>query len=103
MGLPLTRLEILLATALVCALIGFCYEAFIVPDQCPGILKSTVEACNANMEAKMVNLCQQSYYSPSSFDIRDNYSSPLLNQTLNSRNLSIETNWERLNKRLNPK
>ena len=101
MDLPLSKLEILLTTALVVCLIGFCYIAFIVPDACPVILKSTVEACNANMEAKAVNLCQQSYYSPSGWDIRDNYSNPLLNQTLEGRNLTIETGWERLDRRLN--
>jgi hypothetical protein len=99
MDLPLSKLEILLTTALVCALIGLVYEAYIVPDVCPGILKSTVEACNANMEAKIVNNCQQSYYAPSSWDIRDHMNGTLLNQTLG--NQSIETPQQRLERRLN--
>lgn len=91
----LTKLEMLLSCALLVSMIGVVYFAFVIPSEYPKILKSTVEACNANYEAMMVNTGRQSPYSVSGWDIRDHFNSSALNTTLTNHNLTIETGMDR--------
>lgn len=101
MKIPLTKLEILLTTALLIALIGVIYLAYIAPAICPLMLKDVIQQCNFLHEKELVNKCYQSYYTPSSWDIRDYMNSTQVNKTLNESNLSIDTGIQRLNRRLN--
>lgn len=96
---PLTKLEILLSCALLVAMIGLIYFVWIVPSEFPKMLKSTIEACNANYEALRVNYGQQSPYAVSGWDIRDYLNNSKINQTLAERNLTIETGLQRYERR----
>jgi hypothetical protein len=55
MDLGLTRLEILLTTALLCALIGLVYVAFLQPEGCPARLGATIKACNEIITVTQAN------------------------------------------------
>lgn len=101
MNLPLSKLEIILATGMLVCLIGVVYLAFIVPAICPAMLKDTIQQCNFLHEKELVNKCYQSYYSPSSWNVLEHMNSTLVNQTLKDNNLTIETGQDRLNRRLN--
>lgn len=99
----LTKLEILLACSTLCGLIGTCWFAFLVPDTCPAMLKDVAQQCNYIHEARLVNYCYQRYDSMSDWTILDQINSSAINKTLKEHNLTIETGWDRLNKRLNIK
>lgn len=64
--LSLTKLEILLSTALLCALIALVYFAFLLPEGCPSRLQTTIKTCNEIIAATQAN-CQQ--YIPKSWNI----------------------------------